>query len=274
VEALLGAVLEEASLDFADKCESGGGDGEGDVKGSEEAIDFGIVKSGVDLELDGASACDLLAHVTSFSGSRRRTLIMITAYTHHHVMSRLFSTFPFSLITGKPYVPQNKPNMSTFVPQSQVATFAAGCFWGVEHIFLKQWPIKENKGILKSAVGYTGGRADSTNPTYRDVCLGTTSHAEAVRIEFDPSKVTYDELVGLSAYCVGRHNCLSDVLFLTEYFYRTHDPTTLNSQGADRGTRAFGRFPSRSSLANPTYMQSTAPPYSSTPQSKSRLPTV
>ncbi|KAH9974403.1 peptide methionine sulfoxide reductase [Lactifluus volemus] len=106
---------------------------------------------------------------------------------------------------------------ATSVPKSQVAIFAAGCFWGVEHIFLKQWPIKENKGILKSAVGYTGGRADSNNPTYRDVCSGNTNHAEALRIEFDPSKVTYDELV--------------------EYFYCTHDPTTLNSQGLDHGTQ-------------------------------------
>jgi peptide-methionine (S)-S-oxide reductase len=107
--------------------------------------------------------------------------------------------------------------MSTSVTASQVATFAAGCFWGVEHIFLKHWPIKENKGILKTSVGYTGGFADVPDPTYRQVCSGDTNHAEALRIEFDPSKVTYDELV--------------------EYFYRTHDPTTLNSQGADRGTQ-------------------------------------
>jgi peptide-methionine (S)-S-oxide reductase len=160
---------------------------------------------------------------------------------------------------------------TTSVPKSQVAIFAAGCFWGVEHIFLKQWPINENKGILKSAVGYTGGRADSTNPTYRDVCSGNTSHAEALRIEFDPSKVTYDELVGQSVYSVGHPDCLSDVLLLTEYFYCTHDPTTLNSQGLDRGTRPFVPFLRLPSLTNSTYMQSTAPPYFSTPQSKSRL---
>jgi peptide-methionine (S)-S-oxide reductase len=92
--------------------------------------------------------------------------------------------------------------MSTSIPSSQVATFAAGCFWGVEHIFLKQWPIKENKGILKTSVGYTGGYPDATDPTYRQVCSGDTNHAEALRIEFDPSKVTYDELVGPSAYFV------------------------------------------------------------------------
>jgi peptide-methionine (S)-S-oxide reductase len=86
--------------------------------------------------------------------------------------------------------------MATSVPPSQVATFAAGCFWGVEHIFLKHWPITENKGILKTSVGYTGGQRDSSDPTYHQVCSGNTGHAEALKIEFDPSKVTYDELVG------------------------------------------------------------------------------
>ena len=81
----------------------------------------------------------------------------------------------------------------------EVATFAAGCFWGVEHIFLKHYPIAQNKGILKTAVGYTGGKLDATNPSYRQVCTGTTDHAEALKIEFDPSVVTYDELVG--AWC-------------------------------------------------------------------------
>ncbi|KAF5366375.1 hypothetical protein D9758_009772 [Tetrapyrgos nigripes] len=78
----------------------------------------------------------------------------------------------------------------------EVATFAAGCFWGVEHIFLKHYPPKENKGILKTSVGYTGGKEDVTNPSYREVCTGTTDHAEALRIEFDPSVVSYAELVG------------------------------------------------------------------------------
>lgn len=109
-------------------------------------------------------------------------------------LSRLSSFFPISLISRKPYVPQNTRDMSTSLPTSQVATFAAGCFWGVEHIFLKHWPIKENNGILKTSVGYTGG--DVANPTYHQVCSGNTNHAEALQIEFDPSKVTYDELVG------------------------------------------------------------------------------
>jgi peptide-methionine (S)-S-oxide reductase len=101
--------------------------------------------------------------------------------------------------------------------QSQVAIFGAGCFWGVEHIFLKHFPPSENKGILSTAVGYTGGNPIVTNPTYRLVCAGATDHAEAVRIEFDPSIVTYGQLV--------------------EFFYRTHDPTTVNRQGADTGSQ-------------------------------------
>ena len=83
---------------------------------------------------------------------------------------------------------------STVKPET--ATFAAGCFWGVEHIFLKHYPPSQNKGILSTKVGYTGGNPIVTNPSYRLVCGGATDHAEAVKIEFDPSIVSYDELVG------------------------------------------------------------------------------
>jgi peptide-methionine (S)-S-oxide reductase len=99
---------------------------------------------------------------------------------------------------------------------TETATFAAGCFWGVEHIFLKHYPLEQGK-ILKTRVGYTGGKEDGKVPDYREVCTGRTGHAEALQIVFDPEKVKYEELV--------------------EFFYRTHDPTTLNSQGADRGTQ-------------------------------------
>ncbi|KAK0438904.1 peptide methionine sulfoxide reductase [Armillaria borealis] len=98
---------------------------------------------------------------------------------------------------------------------TEIATFASGCFWGVQHIFLKHYP--EGKGIINTAVGYTGGKSDATSPDYKTVCTGSTDHAEAVNIEFDPAVVGYDELV--------------------EFFYRTHDPTTLNSQGKDTGTQ-------------------------------------
>ncbi|KAJ7597502.1 peptide methionine sulfoxide reductase [Mycena floridula] len=109
------------------------------------------------------------------------------------------------------------PMSSTSDTASQIATFAAGCFWGVEHIFLKHYPVKDNKGILRTTVGYTGGKETSTNPDYRTVCSGATDHAEALRIEFDPAIVSYDELV--------------------EFFYRTHEPTTVNRQGNDVGTQ-------------------------------------
>src|SRR6266404_5135752 len=112
-------------------------------------------------------------------------------------LSRLVSLFPLKKST---YTPQNSSGMSSSVPPSQVAIFAAGCFWGVEHVFLTQWPINEDKGILKTAVGYIGGRADESNPSYNQVCSGDTNHAEALRIEFDPNKVTYAQLVGSSCY--------------------------------------------------------------------------
>ncbi|KIJ08734.1 hypothetical protein PAXINDRAFT_172795 [Paxillus involutus ATCC 200175] len=107
--------------------------------------------------------------------------------------------------------------MTSASQKPEIATFAAGCFWGVEHIFLKHYPPSQNKGILKTAVGYTGGKDSPAGPSYQEVCSGTTNHAEALRIEFDPSVVSYDELV--------------------EFFYRTHDPTTVNKQGADTGTQ-------------------------------------
>ena len=78
----------------------------------------------------------------------------------------------------------------------EIATFASGCFWGTEHIFLKHFPPSEKKGILSTSVGYTGGNPLVTNPTYRLVCGGATDHAESVKIEFDPSVVTYEQLVG------------------------------------------------------------------------------
>ncbi|HIE43020.1 MAG: peptide-methionine (S)-S-oxide reductase MsrA [Nitrospinaceae bacterium] len=90
-----------------------------------------------------------------------------------------------------------------------VATFGAGCFWGVELTFQK------TKGVTSTSVGYTGGSIK--NPTYEDVCTGQSGHAEVVQVEFDPSIVSYDALL--------------DVL------WGCHDPTTLNRQGPDKGTQ-------------------------------------
>ena len=94
-------------------------------------------------------------------------------------------------------------------PTMQTAVLAAGCFWGVEEFFRK------TPGVISTQVGYTGG--EKADPTYDQVSRGTTGHAEAVKIEFDPAKGTYEDLLKL--------------------FFRMHDPTTLNRQGNDVGTQ-------------------------------------
>ena len=105
------------------------------------------------------------------------------------------------------------------------ATFAAGCFWGVEAAFC---PLD---GVTATAVGYMGGTTE--DPSYEDVCRGDTGHAEVVQLEFDPARVSYDRLL--------------------ELFWEVHDPTTLNRQGPDVGTQyrsaVFAHGPDQESAA-------------------------
>jgi peptide-methionine (S)-S-oxide reductase len=106
------------------------------------------------------------------------------------------------------------------------ATFAAGCFWGVEELF------SHVEGVESTQVGYTGGESD--NPTYNAVCSGKTGHAEAIQLEYDPSLVSYEELLMI--------------------FWNNHNPTTINQQGPDIGEQyrsaVFFHNPEQETIAN------------------------
>lgn len=110
-------------------------------------------------------------------------------------------------LPGQSYSQQ--PNAKKMSAETEVATFGAGCFWCTEAVFLNV------NGVLKVESGYAGGTVQ--NPTYEEVCEGNTGHAEVTQITFDPRVVRYEDLL--------------------EVFWNTHDPTTLNRQGADRGTQ-------------------------------------
>lgn len=124
------------------------------------------------------------------------------------VLSLIFSS---CTAKEKPFVKEEfKEPVKVKVKEGmEVATFAGGCFWCTEAVFL------EIKGVEKVVSGYIGGK--TKNPTYKDICTGETGHAEAIQITFNPNEVAYEDLL--------------------EVFFGTHDPTTLNRQGADVGTQ-------------------------------------
>lgn len=105
--------------------------------------------------------------------------------------------------------PQRAKTEDSEPVQLEKATFGSGCFWCTEAVF------QQLKGVKSVVSGYSGGR--TKNPTYAEVCTGNTGHAEVIQVTYDPKVVTYPELL--------------------EVFWKTHDPTTLNRQGADHGTQ-------------------------------------
>ncbi|THV65133.1 peptide methionine sulfoxide [Aureobasidium pullulans] len=150
----------------------------------------------------------------NFATTKPLTLILLIAIAiaTPPIMNSLFARLsrPFTSSTMR-FGPEGTGAVS--VPEgTEKATVAAGCFWGVEHMYRHHFP---KDAVLDARVGYIGGNTD--NPSYRAVCTGRTGHAEALQIYYNPSKVSYQKLL--------------------EFFYRMHDPTTEDRQGPDVGTQ-------------------------------------
>ncbi len=126
-------------------------------------------------------------------------------------MKRFFkgTILGLGLLGGASLVTAKESKKMTSPASTETAILAGGCFWGMEDL------LRKIPGVLETEVGYTGGTLD--NPTYKDVKTGSTQHAEAVKVIFDPSKVDYNVIL--------------------DFFFRMHDPTTLNRQGNDVGTQ-------------------------------------
>jgi peptide-methionine (S)-S-oxide reductase len=123
--------------------------------------------------------------------------------------SKMNSAEPGAVSKEKTIAAENNAamkNNDTEAPMA-IATFGAGCFWGVEAAF------RQIEGVTATSVGYAGGKTEE--PSYSDVCTGQTGHAEVVRVEYDPSRVSYEQLLSV--------------------FWENHDPTTMNRQGPDVG---------------------------------------
>lgn len=179
----------------------------------------------------GRPSCHLIHHTHNhhcMKSTSRLFLLAVSVPPSVYMFSRIFNSFkslPAVTLSGPATQPttatalQSYNSLRTMSSSSSSApqyfTGASGCFWGTEHIYREHY--KKEQGLLDAKVGYIGGKDSSKNPSYQEVCTGRTGHAEAVQIKFDPSKVSYAELV--------------------EFLYRTHDPTTKDRQGADRGTQ-------------------------------------
>ena len=133
-----------------------------------------------------------------------------TVNTRHYLITIatiLSFAYPTAAATAARQPTKERP--AKMSQKTEIATLAGGCFWGVEEL------IRTLPGVIDTEVGYTGGLLK--NPTYQDVKNGDTGHAEAIRITFDPEKIPYEDIL--------------------RFFFRLHDPTTLNRQGGDVGTQ-------------------------------------
>jgi peptide-methionine (S)-S-oxide reductase len=132
---------------------------------------------------------------------------MIDALRGRVAVAALFGLFMSNPITSSAAEPVPAPRSPS--AKTELATFGGGCFWCTEAVF------ERVPGVRKVVSGYAGGKTQ--HPTYKQICLGDTGHAEVIQVEFDPAQVTFAQLL--------------------ETFFEAHDPTTLNRQGADEGTQ-------------------------------------